>query len=96
MTAIGRSETKNVINTSPFVVVLTVPSPLPPSAVQKLKEAAEQAGILDPRTHASARPTVLQTVDETEAAALAIYGDMLDNRSAFKACRHETSKLARC
>jgi hypothetical protein len=81
---IEKSETNAVVNSTPYVVVLTFPALWKPYAVQKMWDAAQQAGILAPRSRMSVTATVLHTVEEPEAAALAIYGDMRENRSAFR------------
>jgi hypothetical protein len=80
---IEKSETNAVVNSTPYVVVLTFPALWKPYAVQKMRDAAQVAGILATRSRTAVTPTVLHTVEEPEAAALAIYGDMRENRSAF-------------
>jgi hypothetical protein len=71
---IERSKTKLVVDTTPFQVVLTVPAIWKADAIQKMRNAAAKAGIL--ATRATGLETVLYTVPEPEAAALATYADL--------------------
>ncbi|QDS74369.1 hypothetical protein FKW77_004996 [Venturia effusa] len=80
---IKRSETSALVDSTPCVVVLTFPLLWKPYAVQRMRDAAQRAGILAPRSRTSVAPTILHTVEEPEAAALAIYGDRRRDRSAF-------------
>ena len=70
--SIKKSRNSTVVNASIYVVVLTHPAIWPAHACQKMRRAAEQAGIADFRR---AGPTTLHLVSEPEAAALATYED---------------------
>lgn len=61
-------------------VVITLPAIWPPYAQQRMKQAAQQSGILDAR---SAGATSLHFISEPEAAALATIKD-LSKRSTIK------------
>jgi hypothetical protein len=82
--SIEKSEPSAVVNTTPYVVVLTFPALWKPDAVQKMRDAAAQAGIDGPRRRTTVAPTTLYTVEEPEAAALATYADLRENHLAFK------------
>jgi molecular chaperone DnaK (HSP70) len=75
LAAIERAKTKPVLNTTTFHVVLTFPAIWKADAMQKMRDAAQKAGILDRRR---AGPTVLDLVPEPEAAALATYADIIN------------------
>ncbi|EXL89731.1 hypothetical protein FOPG_00319 [Fusarium oxysporum f. sp. conglutinans race 2 54008] len=79
--SIRRAIGDGVMKRSKFQVVITLPAIWPPYAQQRMKMAAKQAGILDPRL---AGPTTLRFVSEPEAAALATIKD-LSKRSSIKA-----------
>jgi molecular chaperone DnaK (HSP70) len=79
--AIEKSEMQAVVRVTPYVVVLTFPAIWKPDAVEKMKSAAKRAGILEPRGRAG--KTVLHTVEEPEAAALATYADLSEDHPAF-------------
>jgi hypothetical protein len=64
----------------PFEVVCTVPAVWTNQAVNKMREAAKRAGILE---HRLAGETTLRFVSEPEAAALATFED-LKNRPNFQ------------
>jgi hypothetical protein len=81
--AIEKSETRAVVDSTPYVVVLTFPALWETDATQKMQDAAKQAGILDPRRRTTVAATTLHTVEEPEAAALATYADLRENHSAF-------------
>lgn len=74
--AIERAETRATANATRYVVMLTFPAIWKPDAVKKMKDAAELAGIMDERPLAEG--TMLYTVEEPEAAALATYSDLSD------------------
>ncbi|KAF4449449.1 hypothetical protein F53441_7311 [Fusarium austroafricanum] len=80
MEAIRRSIGEDVMNRSKFRVVITLPAIWPPYAQQRMKEAAQQSGMLNQR---SAGTTTLHFVSEPEAAALATIKD-LSKRSSIK------------
>ncbi|KAF5575134.1 hypothetical protein FPANT_11463 [Fusarium pseudoanthophilum] len=79
--SIRRAIGEDVVKRSRFQVVITLPAIWAPYAQQRMKVAAKQAGILDPRL---AGPTTLRFVSEPEAAALATIKD-LSKRSSIKA-----------
>ncbi|KAK2937323.1 hypothetical protein FoTM2_000541 [Fusarium oxysporum f. sp. vasinfectum] len=79
--SIRRAIGDGVMKRSKFQVVITLSAIWPPYAQQRMKMAAKQAGILDPRL---AGPTTLRFVSEPEAAALATIKD-LSKRSSIKA-----------
>jgi molecular chaperone DnaK (HSP70) len=79
---IERSKTKLVADTTPFQVVLTVPAIWKADATQIMRNAAARAGILAVR--ASGLETVLHTVPEPEAAALATYADLAGPGGMFQ------------
>jgi molecular chaperone DnaK (HSP70) len=66
----------------PFKVVLTVPAIWKEYAKERMHQAAEKAGILDPR---ACGDTTLQLVSEPEAAALATLNEF-KNETHFKVC----------
>lgn len=78
--SIRRAIGDGVMKRSKFQVVITLPAIWPPYAQQRMKMAAKQAGILDPRLAGS---TTLRFVSEPEAAALATIKD-LSKRSSIK------------
>ncbi|CVK84197.1 related to hsp70 protein [Fusarium mangiferae] len=78
--SIRRTIGDDVMKRSNFQVVITLPAIWPPYAQHRMKMAANQAGILDPRP---AGPTTLRFVSEPEAAALATIKD-LSKRSSIK------------
>jgi molecular chaperone DnaK (HSP70) len=88
--SIEQSEESAVVNATPYVVVLTFPALWKSDAIQRMRDAAALAGILDPRRRATVTPTVLHTVEEPEAAALATYADLRENHAAFRVCRMPT------
>ncbi|KAK3185409.1 hypothetical protein K4F52_005911 [Lecanicillium sp. MT-2017a] len=63
-----------------FRIILTVPAIWPPYATNRMRKAAEIAGMLDQR---SSGETVLDFISEPEAAAVATIGDM-DKRNDIK------------
>ncbi|GAP89408.2 putative actin-like atpase domain-containing protein [Rosellinia necatrix] len=67
---------QNIIDGMPFLVVLTVPAIWTNYARERMREAAEIAGILKPRV---AGKTTLTFISEPEAAAIATIPE-LDNR----------------
>ncbi|TID21337.1 actin-like ATPase domain-containing protein [Venturia nashicola] len=81
--AIEKSETRAVVDSTPYVVVLTFPALWETEATQRMQDAARQAGILDPRRRTTVAATTLHTVEEPEAAALATYADLRENHAAF-------------
>lgn len=83
--AIEASETQAVVRATPYVVVLTFPAIWKPDAVQRMRDAAKKAGILEPRGRAG--ETELYTVEEPEAAALATYADLSEESPAFNVSR---------
>jgi len=72
--------TQSVVEGIPFRVVLTVPAIWNHIAIQRMRQAARDAGILDPRLCGE---TTLHFVSEPEAAALATFED-LKTRPNFK------------
>lgn len=70
---IERSFGEAAVEGLPFRVVCTVPAVWTTEAVNKMREAARQAGILDDRL---AGDTTLDFVSEPEAAALATFDDL--------------------
>ena len=70
---IERSFGEAAVEGLPFRVVCTVPAVWTTEAVNKMREAARQAGILDDRL---AGETTLDFVSEPEAAALATFDDL--------------------
>ncbi|RYC84381.1 hypothetical protein BFJ63_vAg12749 [Fusarium oxysporum f. sp. narcissi] len=79
--SIRRAIGDGVMKRSKFQVVITLPAIWSPYAQQRMKMAAKQAGILDPRLAGS---TTLRFVSEPEAATLATIKD-LSKRSSIKA-----------
>ncbi|KAL4730235.1 hypothetical protein ACLX1H_002268 [Fusarium chlamydosporum] len=71
--SIRRAMGADLLKRSKLQVVITLPAIWPPYAQQRMKQAAQQSGILDGR---SAGPTNLQFISEPEAAALATIRDM--------------------
>lgn len=71
--SIRRTMGADLLKRSKLQVVITLPAIWPPYAQQRMKQAAQQSGILDGR---SAGPTNLQFISEPEAAALATIRDM--------------------
>ncbi|EMT61794.1 Mitochondrial-type heat shock protein 70 [Fusarium odoratissimum] len=69
-----------LLQKSPFHVVITLPAIWPPYAQQRMKQAAKTSGILDAR---SCGETKLRFISEPEAAALATIKD-LSKRSTIK------------
>ncbi|ENH61131.1 Mitochondrial-type heat shock protein 70 [Fusarium oxysporum f. sp. cubense race 1] len=69
-----------LLQKSPFHVVITLPAIWPPYAQQRMKQAAKTSGILDAR---SCGETKLCFISEPEAAALATIKD-LSKRSTIK------------
>lgn len=86
--AIEKSETRAVVDSTPYVVVLTFPALWETEATQRMQDAAKQAGILDPRRRTTVAATTLHTVEEPEAAALATYADLRENHAAFSVRRY--------
>ncbi|KAF5693353.1 Hsp70 chaperone protein [Fusarium denticulatum] len=86
--SIRRTIGDDVMKRSNFQVVITLPATWPPYAEHRMKVAAKQAGILDPRP---AGPTTLRFVSEPEAAALATIKD-LSKRSSIKLGIHAITK----
>ncbi|KAJ4271772.1 hypothetical protein NW762_000478 [Fusarium torreyae] len=80
--SIERSVGPDLLKRSNFQVVITLPAIWPPYAQQKMKQAAQESGILDPRPDAGT--TTLRFVSEPEAAALATIKD-LAQRSTIEA-----------
>ena len=64
---------RTVLSGTPFRVVITVPAVWNHKAVRKMRQAALDAGILEPRLCSN---TTLHFVSEPEAAALATLRDM--------------------
>lgn len=64
---------RTVLSGTPFRVVITVPAVWNHKAVRKMRQAALDAGILEPRLCSD---TTLHFVSEPEAAALATLRDM--------------------
>lgn len=75
---ISRSMGKSVVNLSVFHVVIALPAIWPQYARARMREAAEQAGILRKRL---AGKTTLTFVTEPEAAALATLADMAEGKT---------------
>lgn len=92
--SIEKAETRAIVKTTPYVVVLTFPALWKPDAVQKMREAAELAGITAARSQRTVAPTALHVVEEPEAAALATYADMSWNHAAFRVSQITTSCLS--
>lgn len=69
---ITRDRGESAVRGSVFKVWVTVPAIWKEDACRRMRQAAEQAGILKPRT---AGPTTLDLVAEPEAAALAVLDD---------------------
>ncbi|KAI7771308.1 hypothetical protein ACKAV7_001283 [Fusarium commune] len=70
---IRRTTGEDVMKRSKFQVVITLPAIWPPYSQQRMKMAAKQAGILDPRP---AGLTTLRFISEPEAATLATIKDL--------------------
>jgi hypothetical protein len=68
ISSIKRDRGARAVDGLPFRVVITIPAVWPPYAEKKMKNAAQKAGILQPRTCGL---TTLDLVSEPEAAALA-------------------------
>ncbi|KAF5561106.1 mitochondrial-type heat shock 70 [Fusarium napiforme] len=79
--SIQRTVGAELLQKSPFHVVITLPAIWPPYAQQRMKQAAKTSGILDDR---SCGETKLRFICEPEAAALATIKD-LSKRSTIKA-----------
>lgn len=75
---ISRSAGKSVVNFSVFHVVITLPAIWPQYARARMREAAEQAGILKTRL---AGETTLTFITEPEAAALATLADLSEGKT---------------
>ncbi|KAF5227885.1 hypothetical protein FAUST_11470 [Fusarium austroamericanum] len=71
--SIRRAIGADLLELSKFQVVITLPAIWPPYAQNRMKQAAQQSGILDERP---AGTTLLQFISEPEAAALATIKDM--------------------
>ncbi|KAF0639372.1 hypothetical protein FPSE5266_11624 [Fusarium pseudograminearum] len=71
--SIRRAIGADLLERSKFQVVITLPAIWPPYAQNRMKQAAQQSGILDERP---AGTTLLQFISEPEAAALAAIKDM--------------------
>ncbi|KAK2136823.1 hypothetical protein NOF04DRAFT_1338816 [Fusarium oxysporum II5] len=78
--SIQRTVGAELLQKSPFHVVITLPAIWPPYAQQRMKQAAKTSGILDAR---SCGETKLRFISEPEAAALATIKD-LSKRSTIK------------
>ncbi|KAF4951137.1 hypothetical protein FGADI_7752 [Fusarium gaditjirri] len=78
--SIQRTVGAELLQKSPFRVVITLPAIWPPYAQQRMKQAAKSSGILDAR---SCGETKLRFISEPEAAALATIKD-LSKRSTIK------------
>ncbi|EXM27760.1 hypothetical protein RAB80_001198 [Fusarium oxysporum f. sp. vasinfectum] len=78
--SIQRTVGAELLQKSPFHVVITLPAICPPYAQQRMKQAAKTSGILDAR---SCGETKLRFISEPEAAALATIKD-LSKRSTIK------------
>ncbi|KAF5263244.1 hypothetical protein FOXYS1_6008 [Fusarium oxysporum] len=78
--SIQRAVGAELLQKSPFHVVITLPAIWPPYAQQRMKQAAKTSGILDAR---SCGETKLRFISEPEAAALATIKD-LSKRSTIK------------
>jgi len=74
---IKRDKGQGVIESTPFHVVLTVPAVWPESARNRMRQAAQQAGILEDRL---AGATILKFISEPEAAAISMLYSELDDR----------------
>ncbi|CVK82888.1 hypothetical protein FPRO04_00315 [Fusarium proliferatum] len=79
--SIKRTIGADLVRRCKLQVVITLPAIWPPYAQQRMKQAAQQSGILDAR---SAGATSLHFISEPEAAALATIKD-LSKRSTIKA-----------
>ncbi|KAK8122680.1 hypothetical protein PG984_011350 [Apiospora sp. TS-2023a] len=77
-----------MVKDHPFNVVLTVPAIFPEYARQRMRKAAEQAGILDDRppgtTGHPPRNTTLDFISEPEAAAIHVLYRQLSDRPDLK------------
>lgn len=71
--SIKRAIGVDVLKRTKLQVVITLPAIWPPYAQQRMKQAAQQSGILDGRP---AGATTLQFISEPEAAALATIKDL--------------------
>lgn len=78
--SIKRGLGADVVQRTKFHVVITLPAIWPPYAQQRMKQAAQQSGILNVR---SAGATTLQFISEPEAAALSTIKEF-SKRSNFK------------
>ncbi|KLO96325.1 related to hsp70 protein [Fusarium fujikuroi] len=78
--SIQRAVGAELLQKSPFHVVITLPAIWPPYAQQRMKQAAKTSGILDARPCGE---TKLRFISEPEAAALATIKD-LSKRSTMK------------
>ncbi|KAF5542336.1 mitochondrial-type heat shock 70 [Fusarium mexicanum] len=78
--SIQRTVGAELLQKSPFHVVITLPAIWPPYAQQRMKQAAKTSGIIDAR---SCGETKLRFISEPEAAALATIKD-LSKRSTIK------------
>ncbi|KAJ4131118.1 hypothetical protein NW768_006660 [Fusarium equiseti] len=78
--SIKRGLGADLVQRTKFHVVITLPAIWPPYAQQRMKQAAQQSGILNVR---SAGTTTLRFISEPEAAALATIKD-LSKRSTVK------------
>lgn len=76
-----KSRGKGLVDSTPFDVVLTVPAVWPESARNRMRKAAEGAGILGKRLGGA---TNLKFVSEPEAAAISILYTELDDRPDLK------------
>ncbi|KAK7961949.1 uncharacterized protein PG986_002774 [Apiospora aurea] len=72
---------KGLVESTPFHVVLTVPAVWPEIARNRMRKAAEDAGILDRRLGGV---TSLKFISEPEAAAISILYSELDDRPDLK------------
>ncbi|SPJ83949.1 related to hsp70 protein [Fusarium torulosum] len=73
LNSIKRAIGVDVLKRTKLQVVITLPAIWPPYAQQRMKQAAQQSGILDGRP---AGATTLQFISEPEAAALATIKDL--------------------
>ncbi|KAK8104361.1 uncharacterized protein PG998_011394 [Apiospora kogelbergensis] len=85
ITEIKREKGAGLVESTPFHVILTVPAVWPETARNRMRQAAERAGILDNRLVGA---TSLKFISEPEAAAISIlYSDFDDRPGVEKGTR---------